>query len=513
MTSHNIANKKELFLTFCPKCNKYPYLSFPYGKQKEIYIDCDNCGYKNNETLHSYLDKLTAYTQDINTTKSNEELLFDSFCTKCKIYFSSSSKSITHQLHQVVSLSKNINTNSLSLQIEKGYYHINNYCNELMNKMINELNKEINQLKYSYDNFKSTNNDILKLVELMISNYNIDNQNYYLMRSLNQIRSINIYEYSEEPSVEGICNYYNNYLIISNEGNEKLKETNVIREHAESVYILLILQDGRLASCSWDKTIKIFDIKNNFHCDITIEHSESVNSICQLENGKLVSCSWDKTIKIFTLSNSSFHCDYTIQKAHSEWIYKIISLTKNRIASCSKEIKIWSSIYPYNLIKTLWENSKETKSIVQLKKKEILISGGSDSNIRIWRLDDYNIEKSIEGISCCGADSIIELEDNKIMVGGNKKITILDLTKYEVERVIENGELGEVYSLLLFRKEIILCGSSNGTLGIINKEKGKIHFNKNSHQSIIKSILYLNENQFFTCSRDKTIKLWNYQFS
>lgn len=510
-TSQNIANQKEVLLTFCPKCNKYPFLSFPYGKQKEIYIDCDNCGYKNNEILHSYLDKLTLYTPNRNTTINNEKNNFDSFCIKCKTYLSSSSKSNTHQLHQVVSLSNIINTNLLNQQIEKGYYHINNYCNELKNRMTNELTKQINQLNYSYDNFQSTNNDILKLVELIISNYNIDNHNYYLMSSLNRIKSINIYEYNEDINTDGICNYYNNYNIISDERIEKIKEINVIHHHTENVYNLILLQDGRLASCSWDKTIKIFDIKNNFHCDITIDqHSESVNSICQIENGKLISCSWDKTIKIFTLFESSFHCDYTIQNTHNDWVYKIIPLTKNRFASCGNEIKIWNSTYPYNLIQTLVGYS-EIKSIIQLKEKEILISGGSDSTIRIWNLINYKVEKFIQGISCCWAFSIIELDDNKIMSGGEKKITILNLNNYSIEKVIENGELGDVFTLLLFRHDIILLGSSNGTLGVLNTLKGKIHFNKNSHQNVVKCIMYLNENQFLTCSKDSTIKLWTFQ--
>ena len=513
-SSQNIANEKEVLLTFCPKCNKYPFLSFPYGKQKEIYIDCDNCGYKNNEILHSYLDKLTLYTPNINTTISNEKNNFDTFCIKCKTYLSSSSsKSNTHQLHQVVSLSNIINTNLLNQQIEKGYYHINNYCNELKNRTVNELTKQINQLNYSYDNFQSTNNDILKLVELIITNYNIDNHNYYLMSSLNQIKSINIYEYNEDINTEGICNYFNNYNIISDEKIEKIKEINIIHHHTETVYNLILLQDGRLASCSWDKTIKIFDIKNNFHCDITIDqHSASVNYICQLENGKLISCSGDKTIKIFTIYHSSFHCDYTIQNSHNKWIYKLLRLTKNRFASCSNEIKIWNSTYPYNLIQTLVGYS-EIKSMIQLKGKEKLISGGSDSIIRIWKLTDYNLEAKIEGISCSWPNSIIELEENKIMVGGEKKITILNLEKYEIEKVIENGELGKVYALMIVRPDIIICGSSNGTLGIFNKENEIIHFKKKSHQDIIKCILYLNEHQFLTCSKDKTIKLWDYQLS
>ena len=43
-----------------------------------------------------------------------------------------------------------------------------------------------------------------------------------------------------------------------------------INEHSNYIKSLLLLSDGRLASCSFDKTIKIYNINNNYHCDITL---------------------------------------------------------------------------------------------------------------------------------------------------------------------------------------------------------------------------------------------------
>ena len=50
--------------------------------------------------------------------------------------------------------------------------------------------------------------------------------------------------------------------------------------------------------------------------------------ICQLNNGKLVSCSMDKSIKIWSITESLYHCDYTIENAHNNCVYKEIVLTK-----------------------------------------------------------------------------------------------------------------------------------------------------------------------------------------
>ena len=61
------------------------------------------------------------------------------------------------------------------------------------------------------------------------------------------------------------------------------------------------------------------------------------------------------------------------------------------MASCSrdKKIKIWKSNPPYNLLKKLYGHNDSVISIIQLKRKEKLISAGIDSTVRIW--NPYNI--------------------------------------------------------------------------------------------------------------------------
>ena len=77
---------------------------------------------------------------------------------------------------------------------------------------------------------------------------------------------------------------------------------NHILEHSP-VNSLLLLSEKRLASCASDKTIKIYNMNNNYHCDITIHgHTEGVYYTSQLANGKLISCARDQNIKIWTIS-------------------------------------------------------------------------------------------------------------------------------------------------------------------------------------------------------------------
>ena len=138
-----------------------------------------------------------------------------------------------------------------------------------------------------------------------------------------------------------------------------IEQVKTITDHAKYVNSLLHLRDGRVASCSWDKTIRIYDPSNDYHCDQVIKrHSEGITSICQLDDGTIVSCSNDRTIMIG---------DYTIKNAHDDCITKVITLPNNRIASCSYDdtIKIWKSNPPYSdtPIKVLEGHSNNVNSI------------------------------------------------------------------------------------------------------------------------------------------------------
>ena len=60
---------------------------------------------------------------------------------------------------------------------------------------------------------------------------------------------------------------------------------------------MIELKDGKIASCSYDKTIKLWDLKTNL-CILTLKgHEEALWSLIELKDGKIAFCSNDLTIK------------------------------------------------------------------------------------------------------------------------------------------------------------------------------------------------------------------------
>ena len=53
-----------------------------------------------------------------------------------------------------------------------------------------------------------------------------------------------------------------------------IKELKTITDHTDVIYSLLLLNDNRIASCSNDKTIRIFNPSNNYICEKVIKNNK-----------------------------------------------------------------------------------------------------------------------------------------------------------------------------------------------------------------------------------------------
>ncbi|KAJ5656157.1 hypothetical protein N7507_008107 [Penicillium longicatenatum] len=118
----------------------------------------------------------------------------------------------------------------------------------------------------------------------------------------------------------------------------------VLEAHSSGVESIARSQDGRLASGSYDKTIRIWDPATG-QCTSTLEgHSDSVTSIARSQGGRLASGSYDKTIRIWDPATGQ--CTLVLE-GHSDMIISIAwSQDGSRLASGSRDetIRIWDPV-------------------------------------------------------------------------------------------------------------------------------------------------------------------------
>ena len=77
----------------------------------------------------------------------------------------------------------------------------------------------------------------------------------------------------------------------------------VLRGHTNTVSTVIELRNGKLATGSYDNTIRIWDLEKSVgddgFCRVLEGHDDTVCSVIELRNGKLATGSEDTTIRIW----------------------------------------------------------------------------------------------------------------------------------------------------------------------------------------------------------------------
>ena len=396
--------------------------------------------------------------------------------------------------------------------LDQGINHLNTYFKSIKNYHINQLLMQINQIESAYENSYERNNNILSLLRLLYANYQ-KSAKIYLYKcdnsmNLNSVltfyKDYNINEFKERKVKQK--RYYReiSFTIKSNAVNiDNIIDTKTIKEHNKEVHSLLLLKNQKIASCSDDKTIKIFNPSNDYRFEQR-QTDQCIKSFCQLEDGTIITCSKAGSIKIG---------EYVINNAHTDIINKIIPLPEHRIASCSNdnEIKIWKTInYNDSPIKILKGHRGSVTSLLYIKERNILISGSIDETLILWSATTYNCLIVIRA-DCIWNNALYQLDKDRVIVGHFNGFSIINIDKRRIEKDIDNEEIGKVCCFLKLRdKNTIICGCEKGKFCYYDMKAKNYIIKPTSHDSTISDILELDNDTFITCSLDSTIKIWNY---
>ena len=116
----------------------------------------------------------------------------------------------------------------------------------------------------------------------------------------------------------------------------------------------------------------------------------------------------------------------------------------------------------------------------------------------------------LSNVYCQTNNSLREIKNNKIVVGGFKKIVIVNLDKYTIEKSIEDEIFRSIYSVLELRNGSIIFGAFKRKLYLYNQTDNKVSSLSTSHGNDISCLININENTFLSCSYDSSIIVWKY---
>ena len=514
--SHNDINAYE----FCNQCNKWICLQC-----KKSHCDdhiSNECELKIRTMCIKHIDKKYEYYCE----DCKEHL-----CIVCK------GEHVHHKIVILSEYIDDKEFEEIRLTIEKGNKYLKEYYTVLKDNAINKLKEEIKKIQFAFEHSFNVNNDILTLVSLFSESFHKEAPNYNIMKNIKanssfQYRTFQPLENMKtltQIDIDNMILFFNSNYIIKQDDEvdidiikelppvdlSNLKDEITLTGFKGYINSLYLLNDGRFAVCSSEFQISIFTI-SLFQVECIIEgHSDTVTYVSQLEDGRLLSSSYDKTVKLWKQNDNKFIFEHSFE-GHDNFVVKVIPLTNNRIASCSKDkkIKIWN-VNTKELEATLLGHVYWVNCILKLRNRDILISGSAtkDEKLRVWNLKTYQMTRMISNVSCCYRNSMIEYKDNKVLVGGHNRIRLVDLIDYVIERTIETTELGFICSFCELRDGSVICGCGSGALLHIdvNEEspEGKVVKEKAQSSDII-GIVNVDEERFISASEAHSIVLWNY---
>ena len=346
-------------------------------------------------------------------------------------------------------------------------------------------------------------NNIIKLKEIIKIK---DEKIKYLEEELKKY--IKKEEIKNKKELENNNNIYNNFDI-------KLKEPiHKLNNHTNAVYCLTLLNDGRLVSGSYDKSIIIYN-KKTYQPDLIIkEHTNSVNCITQLSSGILASCSYDNTIKLFNINNNNYNILQTLN-LHTDSVYKIIELKNKKLVSCSYDKSI-IFYYKDNNIYTKDYNistNGSCSSVIQTKDNEICYSESNNNAICFFDLQERKIKSTLNNISKYNSfrEWFIMINKDLLLIPGENKISIINVNKYNLVRIIDVADSSWICGVCMLNNNMILTGDYNEIIRQWRIEEDNlilISKKEKTHDEDINYLLNIGDGHIASASDDCTIKIW-----
>ena len=309
------------------------------------------------------------------------------------------------------------------------------------------------------------------------------------------------------------------YLQRDEKPENRALAVNTLKGHESEVYSVGFSPDGKqLASGSFDKTIKIWDVTTGKLLNTLKGHESSVNSVEFSPDGKqLASGSFDKTIKIWDVTTGKV---LNTLKGHEGEVRSVgFSPDGKKLASGSndKTIKIWD-VTTGKVLNTLNGHESEVISVGFSPDGKKLASGSADKTIKIWDVTTGKVLNTLpsERYANKGHEGYVNSvgfsPDGKQLASGSSDNTI-KIWNVTTGKVVNTLKGHKVYvNSVGFSPDgkQLVSGSSDSTIKIWDVTTGEVLNTLKGHENWVRSVGFSPDGQQLASgSDDNTIKIWD----
>jgi predicted NACHT family NTPase len=281
--------------------------------------------------------------------------------------------------------------------------------------------------------------------------------------------------------------------------------------HTDWIRSLTFSPDGiTLASASFDKTVKLWDIRTG-ECLKTFQGHGRVNSVSISPDGTtLASGSDDKTVKLWDIRTGE--CLKTFQ-GHTDAVESVeISPDGRIVASSSSDetIKLWN-ISSGECLNTLRGHTNIVRSVAISPDNTTLASGSSDQTIKLWDIGTGECLKTLRGHTH-QIRSVVISSNGVILasVGYDQEMKLWDIKTGECLKTLQE-HTGWIRSVAISPDSAtLLSGSDDQTVKLWEINTGECLKTLRGYINSIRSVTISHDNTFIVSgNEDQTVKLWD----
>ena len=280
------------------------------------------------------------------------------------------------------------------------------------------------------------------------------------------------------------------------------------------VFIVNSISDGRLALCCEYGVIQILDL-STMEIDIMIEEPNEIYiEMNTFSDNRVILASAQGKMSLFKIKDNTFEKLAQIDTNTNAWIIKVIILNDYTLCSITRNNKIlfFESEELYRELKVI-ETNERLCSIYQMRKdKDNLICFYNNNSIHLFELNTYTVVKSIYNVECYSRRSMLEISDDKMLIGGENKISLFNVKIFQIESIIVNSQFDRIESFLsLDDKTVVIgCGNlNNGNVIVIEIEKYSIIDRiDNVHTINVDTLGRIDDAMFVSSSWDHKINIY-----
>ena len=339
---------------------------------------------------------------------------------------------------------------------------------------------------------------------------------------------------SQKKALESIFRYLNNHVLP--ERIEPLEQS--IAELKQQILELgerspdninispSFVSDSSLSFPLPQLAIPLASTPSNWTCIHTLDaHTEAVASLAiGPDNLFLASASWDRNLKLWDMATGNL---VSPTAGHSQGILAVVFLDRYRLATSSfdRTIKIWllepdeAGYMNLRLDRSLTEHKGSIHALALARQRQILISGSYDQTIKQWDLATGKILKSSSDDSgVIYAITVNEATQVIASAGGDGRIALWQLETGS-QLACLTGNISSVESLAISPEGLILAaGCVDGHIRLWQLEPNLYGAGQqfqpirilNAHAGPVKSLLFNPDGQtLLSGGGDGTIKTWH----